>query len=79
MKLQSYKVYTLEDGKDFILIDTLEYNDAKYLLLSSEKKSDFICIRKIIIENNEEYIVKLEEYEFEVVVDQFLLKHKDLF
>lgn len=77
--LQSYKVYTLEDGKDFILLDTLEYNNEQYLLLSSEKKSDYICIRKLIIDNNIEYIVKLEEYEFEVVVDQFLLKHKDLF
>ena len=25
--LQSYKVYTLEDGQDFVLIDTLEYNN----------------------------------------------------
>ena len=39
--LQSYKVYTLEDGKDFVLIDTLEYNNKKYLLLSSESNSGF--------------------------------------
>lgn len=77
--LQSYKIYTLEAGKDFVLIDTLEYNNTKYLLLSSETNSEYICIRKIIKENNEEYIVKLEEYEFESIVDQFLLKHKDLF
>ena len=77
--LKSYKVYTLEDGKDFVLIDTLEYNNKKYLLLSSESNSEYICIRKLIKENNDEYIVKLEEYEFESVVDQFLLKHKDLF
>ena len=38
--LQSYKVYTLEDGKDFVLIDTLEYNNKKYLLLSSESNSE---------------------------------------
>jgi hypothetical protein len=77
--LQNYKVYTLEDEKDFILIDTLEYNNIKYLLLSSVSNPEYICIRKIIIEENEEYIVKLEEYEFESIVDQFLLKHKDLF
>ncbi len=77
--LQNYKVYILEDEKDFILIDTLEYNNVKYLLLSSVSNPEYICIRKIIVEEFEEYIVKLEEYEFETIVDQFLLKHKDLF
>lgn len=49
----------LEDGLEYIITDKIE----NYLYLNNIKNHEDFCIRKEIIENNEEYIVGLENEE----------------
>ena len=70
----------LENGVEYTEIDRLSYNDMEYLLLSNVKNVKDSCIRKIEIENNEEYICRLkDENEFETVLNLFMDKNKALF
>ena len=41
-------VMTLENGKDYIIIDTLEDGDNKYLFYVNEQDALDICIRKVV-------------------------------
>jgi len=59
-------VITLENGKDYLIVEALEVNNNRYLFLVNEDDEQDSCIRKVITENNEEYLIKLddkEEYE----------------
>ena len=63
---------TLENGREYIIIGALENNGNKYLFLANEKDKLDICIRKVITENNKDYLVKLDtEEEFEKAMDLF--------
>ena len=70
----------LENGVEYTEIDRLSYNNIEYLLLSNIKNVKDSCIRKVEIENNEEYISRLsDENEFEIVLNLFMEKNKALF
>lgn len=70
----------LENGIEYTEVDDLIYNNTKYILLSNIKNVKDSCIRKISIEDNEEYLCKLDdEKEFDTVLDMFLEKNKTLF
>lgn len=64
-------VIELEDQKDYVILDTKEIDNNKYLLLQEVNDDNNICIRKSIIENNEEYISMLEEKEYAKVLKEF--------
>ncbi|MBQ2872547.1 MAG: DUF1292 domain-containing protein [Bacilli bacterium] len=70
----------LENGVEYTEIDDLIHNDTRYILLSNIKNVKDSCIRKIEIEDGEEYLSKLEDdNEYERVLDLFLQKNKALF
>lgn len=70
----------LENGIEYTEVDSLMYNNMKYVLLSNIKNVKDSCIRKITIENDEKYISRLDDdNEFDVVLDLFMKKNEALF
>ena len=75
MEVKSYK---LETDKYYDESDQVYYNDIKYMLLTNENDINDICIRKMIIIDNDEYISTIEEKEFNKVREILIDKNKDL-
>jgi len=70
----------LENGVEYTEVDDLIYNNTKYILLSNVKNVKDSCIRKISIQDNEEYLSRLDdEKEFDTILDKFIEKNKALF
>lgn len=70
----------LENGNEYVEVDSLVYANEKYLLFSNVKNVKDFCIRKLEITNNKEFLVRLDaEEEFEIVLDLFMKKNKALF
>lgn len=70
----------LENGVEYTEVDDLVYENTRYILLSNIDNVRDSCIRKIIIDNNLEYISELDnEKEFDVILNLFLEKNKALF
>lgn len=64
--------YILEDNKEYKLVDSYTQNDIKYLLLIGN--DDTLLIRKIV-NNNDEVICRLDEDEYDLVYNKFVLKN----
>lgn len=75
MEVKSYK---LENDNYYNEIDQVYYNDIKYMLLANENDINDICIRKMIIIDNDEYISTIEEKEFNKVREILIDKNKGL-
>jgi len=74
------KTIVLENGIEYTEVDDLIYNNTRYILLSNVKNVKDSCIRKISIEDNKEYLSRLDnEREFDTILDLFLEKNKTLF
>lgn len=72
--------FVLENGIEYTEVDKLVYNNVQYLLLSNIKNIKDSCIRKILIQDNEEYITRLDDdSEFDIVLDLFIKQNKALF
>lgn len=70
----------LENGIEYTEIDKLIHNDIEYVLLSNIKDVKDSCIRKILIQNDEEYVCRLDsDKEFDIVLDLFIKQNKTLF
>ena len=66
--------YVVLDNKDYIIMEKLLINNIKYYILASEEQKD-VCIRKEITEENEKYLVGLDnEEEFNLVMEKYLNK-----
>mgnify|MGYP001863767726 CR=1 FL=1 len=75
--MEEVKVIDLENGT-FVITDEILINGIKYVYLTNENDVMDFCIRKVKIENNEEYLVKLEsDQEFDTAIQAFLNKHRD--
>ncbi len=72
------KVHTLEDNKEYCELYNLEYNDNNYLLLIDETDPSNICFRKIVVENNTEYLEPLLDDEFDVVYNKLKEEFKEI-
>ena len=71
-------VIKLENNLEYIIIDAIEDNNNKYLVMTREDDPLDICVRKIITLDNEEYLDKLEtEEEFEKIIKIFNDRHKE--
>lgn len=74
--MEEVKVIDLEDGT-YIISDEISINGIKYVFLTNEKDMLDFCIRKVVINNNEEYIDYLDtDEEFDAAMQAFLDKHK---
>lgn len=70
----------LENGIEYTEVDELTYNNTKYILLSNIKNVKDSCIRKLSVEDNKEYLCRLEnDQEYDVVLNLFIEKNKTLF
>ncbi len=70
-------VITLEDDLNYIIVDTLITKENKYLVLAQELDEENVCIRKIIKEDNKEFLIKLDsDEEFNEVLALFNDKHR---
>ena len=72
-------IVTLEDNKDYIILDTLEVEGIKYVYLveSTEAEDKKVCIRKIV--DNGEYIAGLDnETEYKKALNAYTDKYKDI-
>ena len=78
--MEEVNTVVLENGLEYIEIDELVYNDTKYVLLANYKNVKDSCIRKVTVEDNQEYLCKLkDDNEFKTVLDLFVKKNKALF
>ena len=74
--MQEVKIIDLEDGS-YIISDEIILNNTKYIYLTKENDMMDFCIRKIVMENGEEFIDALDtEEEFDRAMQVFLQKHK---
>ena len=70
------KFITLENNIEYSIIDTMIINNITYYYLTNPTDVEDFCIRKIIIENNEELVVGLDdEKEFDIALTEFAKKH----
>lgn len=69
----------LENGIEYTEIDDLIYNNTRYILLTNVDNVKDSCIRKIRVDNDKNYISRLNENEFDIVLSMFLEKNKALF
>lgn len=76
--MKEVDIITLEDGKDYMVVDEFEINKVKYVYLTDENDVANFCIRKINIINNEEYLVGLDsEDEFKNALQEFVNRNKN--
>ena len=73
--MEEVKIIDLEDGS-YIISDEIILNNTKYIYLTKENDMMDFCIRKIVMENGEEFIDALDtEEEFDRAMQVFLQKH----
>ena len=76
MEEKEYNVITLEDNIEYTEIDRIEDNNNIYVVLSDLENPENFCIRKLINENNEEFIIGLDsKEEFDKVLKIFTEKY----
>lgn len=76
MEEKEYNVITLEDNIEYTEIDRIEDNNNIYVVLSDLENPENFCIRKLINENNKEFIVGLDsKEEFDKVLKIFTEKY----
>lgn len=78
MNKKECNVFTLENNIEYTEIERIEYNNNTYLVLSDLENPENFCIRKLKIENNEEYIVGIDtKEEFDTILNLFSNKYLD--
>ena len=66
------------DGKNYVISLELVVNGSKYLHLENIENPEDFCIRKVEIEDGEEYLVGLDSREeFNTVLEAFANKHRE--
>jgi len=67
----------LENREEYSIVDTLNYNNNEYYLLSNVNNLKDICIRKVV-EEDVKYICRLGVEELKIVYNMFLEKNKHI-
>lgn len=61
------EVVTLEDNLDYVILTEVNIDSNKYMVLSREDDPNVVAVRKVIIEDGNEYLTKVNtEIENEV-------------
>ena len=61
------EVVTLEDNLDYVILTEVNIDSNKYMVLSREDDPNVVVVRKVIIEDGNEYLTKVNtEIENEV-------------
>ena len=77
--MKDCEIYRLEDNHDYLVVYSFDFENSKYKALSEINNHRNICIRKIINENNKEYLSRLEEDEYDRVINYLANNYKNLF
>ena len=75
--MEETRTVILENKEEYNLVDTLNYNNCEYYLLSNVNNLKDICIRKVVIEDVS-YICRLQVDELRIVFNMFLEKNKEI-
>lgn len=75
---ETINAITLEDGIQYAIIEEEIINNTKYVFLSNIDDSEDFCIRKVINENNEDFLVGLDDdSEFDLALMHFAKNHRE--
>ena len=66
------EVVALEDNLDYVILMELSIYNNKYMVLSREDDHNVVVVRKIINENNKEYLVKVSKEVEDKVKEKFV-------
>ena len=66
------EVVALEDNLDYVILMELSIDNNKYMVLSREDDHNVVVVRKIINENNKEYLVKVSKEVEDKVKEKFV-------
>ena len=66
------EVVALEDNLDYVILMELSIDNNKYVVLSREDDPNVVVVRKIINENNKEYLVKVSKEVEDKVKEKFV-------
>jgi len=78
MEEKECNVITLENNIEYTEVDRIHYNDNTYIYLSNLDNPDDFCIRKIIKENDEEFIIGINSNkEIDKALELFMKKYTD--
>ena len=53
------EVVTLEDNLDYVILTEVSIDSNKYMVLSREDDPNVVVVRKVIIEDGNEYLMKV--------------------
>jgi len=76
--MEQTNAFVLENGEQYVEINSLVYEGNKYVLLSNVSNAKDICVRKIVNENNRDYICRLDDSEFNIVFNKLIENSKDV-
>lgn len=70
--MEDVEIITLDDNKEYNVVDRKDINGFTYLLLANVDDETDICVRKEIKKEDKEYIAMLSsEEELEIVLKEF--------
>ena len=75
--MEETRTVILENKEEYSIVDTLNYNNTEYYLLSNVNNLKDICIRKVV-EEDVKYICRLGVDELKIVFNMFLEKNKHI-
>jgi len=76
--VENIDVITLEDGIEYAVIEEIVHGNNKYVYLTNINDHEDFCIRKVIVEEAEEFLVGLEDdAEFDLALMLFAKNHKE--
>lgn len=68
---------TLEDNKEYIIVDAITIENVEYLYLINEEDIGKLCIRKVQTIDNKECLAGLkDELEFQNALSEYVKKHR---
>ena len=76
--MKEYDVVTLEDGKEYFILDEIDIDGTKYVYLSADDDEQKFKVRKVQMAGNIEMYVGLDsDQEFDKAMLYFAKNHQD--
>ena len=68
----------LEDNIEYEIVEKIKYQEKEYIFLSNTEDPKDFCIRKVIVENEQKFLVGLDDdKEFDLALMLFAKNHKE--